>query len=842
MAIGRDAQGPVMVNPSFHITVGDDGPAEPPARLRLLPPEVPDFTGREGELDRLEGAARANLAGSGALVVVISGQPGIGKTSVAMRVAHEVEGEFPDGVLYADLRGVDPEPAAPEEIAGRLLHALGVPEEDLPGDPGLRLDLFRQRTGTQALLLVLDNAANEQQIRPLLPAGPGTTVLVTSRNRLAGLEPVAHRLDLAVFPRRTSFEFLERISGSPLTDTEARAALEVAEHCGDLPLALRIAAHRVQSAPAVRMADLAAELRNEHERLDALEVGDLAVRKAFNLSFRKLGKAGRNTFSKLAHVPATDFGPGICAALTGGSEAQSRRSLRKLAEASLVEPSAVAGRYRMHDLLKEFAREKVAKRSAAESAADVRRMTLWLQHSALRAQNHIVGVVEVQVPGGAGAELGSAEAAHSWLEHELANAVAALPVSEALGRPEETAMLALSLSPLCQTVGRWDEWALVCAVGLRCATAADHFPIRLAFLTESANLARFRRDFTTALAHAREAHDASARLRQPAMTAGVKTLLGCLLMDVGRKKEALPLLRESLELAERFKIKHELGKALYNLGTIHRDSGELETALGYFERDLELCRELQDEAGAAETMNTIALTHTDMGNAKKAEGLHREALEIFSRLRNPHKISMVLNDLAVTLVGQKRWEESLRLHLLDAELCRRSGNVSNELMAHGNAAVVLYRMERHEEAAERAEFTWKGFLEIGDRQRYARSLTTHIPILLHTGIDTERLALVEEALEILAEFDEGRAVAETHLALAQEYGECSRWEEALTHAARALRDDGKILPPSTRALACVVAIEAAVGLGRTETARTYEGILKAMGGEPPDLVAPPAHL
>ncbi|MER7517959.1 tetratricopeptide repeat protein [Streptomyces sp. NPDC126499] len=835
MAIGGDAHGPLLVNSPQFFVVPSSTP-ESASRPKLLPPEVQDFTGREDDVDRAAEAARAALSTAGTMVAVISGQPGIGKTSFALRIAHMIEHEFTGGVLYADLRGVDPAPAPPDEIARRFLHVLGVPDSEIPTDPYLRLDLFRNRTADRGLLLVLDNAADEGQVRPLLPSGPGTAVLVTSRNKLAGLEST-HRFDLAVFPTHTSFTFLERVTGRTLAGADAQAAHTVAEHCGHLPLALRIAAYRVQATPGMRMTDLAVELQSEHERLDALVVGDLAVRKAFNLSYRRLGKACRNTFKQLAHVPTSEFGPGICGALTGNGEAQARKALRKLAEANLVEPSPVNGRYRVHDLLKEFAREKEQKGSPTGPLSDVRRMILWLQGSALRAQNHIVGVLEVKVPTTAGADLDSFEAAVTWVEQELANAVGALVMSEELCRPKETATFALSLTLVCQTVGRWDEWATVCATGLRSSTAAGDPELRVRFLADTANLARYQRDFATALTHARQAYDASRTTKAVGLTIGTASLMAGLMMDLGRRSEALPLLRESLELAERFKIKHEVGKALYNLGTIHLDSGELRTALTYFEQDLTVCREMSDEAGAAETMNTMALTYAELDEPHTAEQLQREALAVFSRLRNPHKISMVLNDLALTLSRQGKLEEALSLHEEDIELCRSTGNASGEGVAHGNAAEILYLLGRVREATEKAVLSRERFVELGDRQRFARTVVCHIPIFFHGGPDAESLAVLEQALQILAEFDEAKTIALAHYALAREYCEKALWEETRSHAERSLGGDGKVLPPLARIATCLLALRAAAQLRDADAVRQYERLLRVIRAENPGVMA-----
>lgn len=842
MAVGGDPHGPILVNSPLQFTVvHQPAPAAATvARPKTLPPDVADFTGRTADVERIESTARANLGLGATATAVISGKPGIGKTALAVRAAHRLAEIFPDGVLYADLRGVDAEPAPPAEIAGRFLHVLGVPDDEIPADPYLRLDLYRQRSARLALLLVLDNAADEKQVRPLLPSGAGTAALVTSRNKLAGLEG-AHRFDLETFPTRTSLDFLERVTARTFRGKDAQAALAVAAHCGHLPLALRIAAHRMQSHPALRISDLASELQDEHDRLAALTVGDLAVRKAFNLSYRKLGKGCKNAFRKLSHVPGPDFGPGICGALTGAGESSSAKTLRKLAEANLIEPSAVPGRYRFHDLVKQFAREKVRKDPAAEPAADQRRMILWLQHSALRAQFQLAGVFEVVVPSDSGAAIHSMEAATTWVEEELANAVAALPVSESLGQPKDTATLALSLCGVCETVGRWDEWAAVCESGLRAATGTDIPGLSMVFLTNKANIARCHRDFSTALTYATQVYEEARTAEEPLLIAGASNLLGCVLVDTGRLDEGLPLLQESLGIYERYDIKHEVAKVLYNFGTIHRAAGELEQAIAYFKRDLEVCTATSDEAGAAETLNTLALTYAEMGKPAEAEELQRRALDVFTRIGNPHKVSMVLNDLAITVRRRERYEEALELHEQDVEVCRRVGNVSGEALAHGNAAEVLRLLGRNRDAADRAALAQLRFAELGDEQRLAETVIAHLPALFEDGRVPEAAAQARQAIEILARFGEAKKIAAAHQLLAREYGKREWWEESLAHAEESLLDGGKVLSPYARAPSYVFAIRAGLRLGRGDGMDHYRALLRSICAQRPDIRIPRAE-
>ncbi|MFB6903837.1 tetratricopeptide repeat protein [Streptomyces bacillaris] len=793
---------------------------------------MPDFTGRASEIEVIEREALVGRHGQHSVTAVVTGKPGVGKTCLAVHLAHRMGAAYEDGELYADLRGVDERPALPEEIMARFMQALGVPETEIPGDTCLRLDAYRRTVTGRSLLIVLDNAADEKQVRTLLPPGAGSLVLVTSRNRLMGLESV-HRCDLETFPTSASLDFMRKVVGEDAVDREPRDAQRVAEFCGHLPLALRIAAIRLHSTCNMRMSDLARELRDERDRLEALKAGDLAVRAAFNLSYRKMGKGARNTFKSLAHVPGADFGTGICSAVTGLEVRQAAKMLRKLVDANLVEQSEVPGRFRFHDLLKVFSREKMEKGPADRVQGDRRRMLTWLQRSALKAQSTLGGVFEVELPDSGSAEIDSIETAAAWVDSELLNAVAALGVAESYDAPERVVGLALALSGICETVGRWSEWETVIDAGARAAGEVEVRSPTLVFLTARANLARYRREFSEALSCAEDVYAAARATGLPASIAGAANLLGCLKMETGQTDEALPLLRESLSIYEKLDLKHEVGKVLYNLGTIHRAAGETEKAIGYFERDLTVCVETMDESGAAETLNTLALAYVDMGRLRKAEELQREALKKFSKIRNPHKISMVTNDLAITLRRQGRIEEALALHLKDAEICRDVMNLSGEALARSNAAEALHRLGRKSEAIEYSMTARSVFARLGDDQRLAKAMISHIPILFEGGRIEEAVEGAAAAIETMRLLGDVKAVASAHQVLAREYEVIENWDESLRHAMQSLEIGGTALTPYERAATCGLALSAASKLGRrSEVAHCVSILQEAFAVDP----------
>ncbi len=345
------------------------GPSRPGAspvdrrRLFQLPPGIPDFIGRSAAVDTLIAAVTARTD-RGVSIAAISGPPGVGKSALALHVAHAVRAAFPDGQLYAELRGIEPIPAAPADILGRFLTELGIDAGSIPDHVDDRARLLRTELGHHKVLMVLDNAADERQVRPLLPGNAACAVLVTSRKRLVGLEGADH-LPLQVMTEAESRELLDRTIGAARTHSSPAATDDVARLCGWLPLALRIAGSRLADRGATPLAAYAERLSDEQHRLDMLEAGDLEVRASFALSYDACDDATRRAFRLLGVIESTDFAVWPLALLAETDPFEAETLLENLVDARLLEiaadcDTAHVQRYRFHDLLRVFARERLA--------------------------------------------------------------------------------------------------------------------------------------------------------------------------------------------------------------------------------------------------------------------------------------------------------------------------------------------------------------------------------------------------------------------------------------------------------------------------------------------------
>ncbi|MEU2154229.1 tetratricopeptide repeat protein [Streptomyces sp. NPDC019396] len=320
--------------------------------LAELPPPIADFSGRGSELTTLLG-----LADAGHRAIAVTGAPGLGKSTLAIRLAHELRPRFPDGQLYADLGAGRGDPAAPAAVLARLLDALGAPVEEQSGEPAVLAARFRSRTARRRVLFLLDDAADAAQVRPLLPGGDRCLALITSRNTLTGV-PEAAPLALGTLTDTDALALLAAVAGQDRVAAEPESALDVVRACGLLPLAVRIAAARLRSRPGWPVHELSARLADERHRLDELHLDDLAVRAVFEAGYDTLEPADRALFRCLGAYPGSRVSVRVAAAAAGCDPYAARAGLERLTDTQLLD-STGPDAYQLHDLVRLFAAERL---------------------------------------------------------------------------------------------------------------------------------------------------------------------------------------------------------------------------------------------------------------------------------------------------------------------------------------------------------------------------------------------------------------------------------------------------------------------------------------------------
>ncbi|MFJ8091780.1 helix-turn-helix domain-containing protein [Streptomyces griseofuscus] len=618
------------------------GPAAPGALA--LPRDIKDFTARGPALAALLELAQ-DTGPDRPGVSVVTGQPGLGKTAFAVHAAHRLAPHFPDGQFALDLHGMDPEPTTPRDALARLLGALGIADAAIPAGTDDRAGLWRSMTGDRQMLLLLDNAVGESQVGPLLPgAGPALTI-VTSRHSLAGLESV-HRTDLALLRREEAVELLTLIIGPERVRAEAQAARDLADLCGHLPLAVRIAGQRLLSRPHERLSKLVARLAAEGRRLDGLQAGSLRVRAAFALSYRQLHTDTRTFLRRAALAAGADFSPETGALLAGLPYDDAVACAEELTDAGLLQSDAAAERYRFHDLLRLYAAEQVAIEDGPEIRdAALDRTTRWMLRRATAAAQHFDVAHEGSPPDGAqdgdpephgdpdpdGAPAGREEA-RAWLEAERAQWLAALRRAHETGRHQQVLDTAQAMHWFSDINQHWEQWVEVfqrSADSARLLGSRRDEAIHLNYLAWSYNMCVHdpHNALTSADAALAAARDCGDGLQEGwALGYGAGAL-----HRQGLVPEAQARLRAAADcLASQKSAQARLAELtiLNSLGTLLRQAGQPVEALETHRRSERICR-----AGIpGRTDELIALYHAV---ARQQIGNDLAALERWSEAEPP---------------------------------------------------------------------------------------------------------------------------------------------------------------------------------------------------------------
>ncbi|MEU3660435.1 helix-turn-helix domain-containing protein [Streptomyces sp. NPDC032940] len=667
------------------------GPAAP--GTLALPRDIRDFTARGPALARLLDLAR-DTGPDRPSVTVVAGQPGLGKTAFAVHAAHRLAPHFPDGQFALDLHGMDPEPTTPRDALARLLGAMGVADAAMPAGTDDRAGLWRSLTAGRRLLVLLDNAVDEDQVGPLLPGtGPSLTI-VTSRHALAGLEAV-HRTDLALLRREEAVELLTRIIGADRVRAEAQAARDLADLCGHLPLAVRIAGQRLLGRPHERLGKLVARLAAEGRRLDGLQAGSLRVRAAFALSYRQLPPDARTVLRRAALSAGPDFSPETAALLAGLSYDEAVARAEELTDAGLLQSDADTERYRFHDLLRLYAAEQVeAEDGPAVRDAALDRTAAWMLRRATAAALHFdVDHERTAQQGDPEPETAPAgrDEARAWLEAERAQWLAALRRAHDAGRHREVLDTAVAMHWFSDLNQHWEQWVEVfrrSSDAARALGSRREEAVHLNYLAWACNLcvhdphaALVSAD--AALTAARECGDGLQEGWALGYGAGA-------LHRLGRVEEAQERLREGARrLASQDSPQGRLAELtiLNSLGTLLRQAGRAAEALEIHRRSERICR-----AGVpGRTDEVIALYHAV---ARQQIGNDLAALERWPEAEEPLRRSLAAFDAA----QMPAWTEQARLDL--GQVLAAMGHPdARETLRAARDALAQLRSPRQVEAA-----------------------------------------------------------------------------------------------------------------------------------------------
>ena len=688
--------------------------ARTPLVPRHLPADVPGFVGRKSALDALTSLLPPH---GDARVAAVSGTAGVGKTALAVHWAHRAAADFPDGQLYVNLRGYDsgrPRSAA-DALAG-LLRALGVEADRIPAETDERSAVFRSVLAERKVLLLLDNARDAEQVRPLIPGTAHSAVVVTSRDALTGLiaRDGAARVELDLLPEDEAENLLRRLVG-PRAEADPRSLGVLAAQCCRLPLALRVAAELAATRGATPLAELVAELTDLRRRLDVLDAGGdegTAVRTVLSWSYRQLDPSAARALRMVSLQPGADLDIYSAAALTGSDLTRARQLMDRLTRAYLVHPISPE-RYELHDLLRGFALELAEAEDDEEARyCAVAALFDYYLHASSAAMDLLFPVSSTHRPKPGAPTPGippihSLETARAWLDGERANLTAAVAFAETHRKLESRAIAVTAIVERYLHFGRH----------LTDATALHLSALRTARRDGD------KRAEATALSHLGFAEWEHGRHGQA----------------VNYQKQALAMFRD---------LADDLGQArtLHRLALVERTTGHYDEARSHAKQVLTLSRKLSDRPGQSKALNLLGTVCLAQAQYTQAQGYLRESLALLEELSDHRGRSVTLKDLGVIELRFGRLTQAATLLREAQALCQDAGNRSGEAEVVSQLGLLQLRQGRPEAAIDYQERAFTICREIEHRHGETLVLARYAAADVQAGRPLHAIGLLEQAL------------------------------------------------------------------------------------------------
>jgi DNA-binding SARP family transcriptional activator len=576
-----------------------------------LPLDVADFTGREDQVKHLCDLLASGVAEAdpGAVrIALVAGSGGLGKTSLAVHAAHRVSGSFPDGQLYVDLLGAAPQPLVPADVLARFLRDLGVDGRDIPADDDERAARYRTVLAGRRMLIVLDNARDAAQVRPLLPGTASCAVLITTRSRMPDLAST-RLVDLHVLDDDEALTLFTKVVGEDRAAAEPEATAELLLACAGLPLAIRICAARLATRPGWAIGAMASRLRDEHRRLDEMRAGDLAVRASFQVSFASLpttapagGIAPADAFRLLGLWQGPSISAAAAAALFGTPDFVAEEALETLVDAHLLE-STSSDRYKFHDLLRFYSSERaVADLPGPDRDAAVGRLLRWYMRTsdavATAVRPHRYNI-PLEPAGDDPRPLSfiGADDGLSWYDDERVNLVAATRQASAAGLHEVAWRLPAPLFPIFEARSNWADLVTTHRLALDSARRVGNRKGEAWVLTNLGEALGYIGD-STAISYLEQAVAISREIGDPGGESRAANNLADAYTRLGRTEEAIDLLRRGLDLSRAAGRRFGEGVALVNIGDALLDLDRADEALDYLQQAWRIFVEVEAVDGA----------------------------------------------------------------------------------------------------------------------------------------------------------------------------------------------------------------------------------------------------
>jgi DNA-binding SARP family transcriptional activator/uncharacterized protein HemY len=824
------------------VALATGGPSPAVLVPHELPADVGGFIGRAVELAELDfqlpvAGPESGAAPEPVMISAVAGTAGVGKTALAVRWAHRVAGQFPDGQLYVNLRGYDPgQPMRAGEALAGFMRALGVADADIPLQEAERAARYRSLLSGRRVLVVLDNAATEDQVRPLLPGTSTAMALVTSRDSLAGLVAVdgARRLDLDLLPSGEAVALLGTLIGARAAADPA-AAEALARLCAQLPLALRVAAELAAARPEAPLADLVTELASEGDRLELLGGGGdprAAVASVFSWSYRHLPAGAGRMFRLLGLHPAQHWDLYAAAAVTAAASlAEARRAVRDLARAHLIQPTG-SGRYQMHDLLRAYAAGLADSHDSgqARQAALTRLFDYYLATCAA-ATDCLSPVDRTWRPdppptATPAPQLNDPGAAQAWLDAELPTLVRVAEYTAGHGWPGHTGHLSATLHAYVNGTGHFIEGIIIARHALDAARGSGDRAAQAAALRRLGNYHCHQGDLQQgtdcleqAMALARDLGDrlgqahtdfhlAVAQLFQGRYTHSARSFrqtlalfrelgdrpgesealsgLGQSYLWQGRYQQAASQLRQGLAVARQARHRHGEAEALCNLGEACWWLGQYPQATGYAQEALTTSRQIGYRVGEADALITLGRVRRRQGQHDEALSCQRQALALYQEFGDRHFQAEALTGTGETLLAAGQHTQAGDCFAAALALASQAGSQREQARALSGLGEVCHGQGLSDQAAGHYQQALALYQHIGDRGGQTEALNGTGETLLATGQPTQAHDCYTAALTLASRTGDRYQQARAHRGLAAACNATGQQGQGQQHWQRAL--------------------------------------------------------
>jgi tetratricopeptide (TPR) repeat protein len=697
--------------------------------LHQLPANISDFTGRKDEIESILGHLNR---GETVAISAVAGMPGVGKSALAIHVAHQLaKADFPDVQLYIDLRRIDGEALAPADVLAQWLRAFGLDESSIPQDLRERSSVYRSQLSGKRALIVLDNARDEVQVRPLLPGSATCAAIITSRGELGALEG-ATVINLQVLPELEALEFLERLIGETRVQQEFAAAKEIVQLCGRLPLAIRIVGGTLKTKHHWSLSEYAQRLADEKQRLNHLQLSDLDVRASFELSYRELKKSDKTLFCRLGLLEDRKFVVSIVDVLLAQDDGNENiEVVERLVDLQLLEANGHR-RYQFHDLIQIFAHEKLIEEESVQAQEEIRlRLIIWYEEWSLfcnaclepvALHNFFPGIAEAWNLSPEIDEEHLSLIALNWFEGEYAHINAAIKWADKACHWPKVIAIASHLTRFFDTRSHWEEWVKTHKLALKAAQKVSDVIAEGDILNSLSLVYHDQRLLLEAL----ECVDKSLVIYNH-----LKNYLGigCALNNRGRILESLGQLYEaresyknSLSIFQEHGDKQSESNALNNLGHVYLLLRQYQDSICYLEKSLNLRREINHVIGEGLTLFNLGNVYIELQNFDLSKEYLMQSLLIYRKIKNQHWECITLKKIGDIFLTKRYYSEAYSYYYNSLSVSTELGNLGLK----GNSLASIGNLFRSQKLYENAIEIYKQCIEVresqGDRFGAAQSL------------------------------------------------------------------------------------------------------------------------